>query len=168
MSAVRWEWSNRSRQPSNPFSAHHILGEPDHAAGIHEDPNAETVERGAGQVNEVPARWTLVHHAFLDTIDTSPGIRIGSGEADILAAVRKAGEAFVSDAGALIEPIGAGMAEATVNHIPAVQSSTSGQDRIPGKCVEATDGTVVIDQRKKLLSQLSLFCCQWWWWSVRS
>ena len=140
-------------------SAHHILGEPDHARGIYKDPYADTVERGAGQVNEVPACWSLVHHTFLDLIDTGPGIGIGSGEADILAAVCKAGEAFISDACALVESIGAGMAEATVDHIPAVQSRASSQGRIPGKCVEATDGTVVIDQRKKLLSQLNLFCC---------
>jgi hypothetical protein len=139
-------------------SAHHILGEPDPAPGIHKDPYADTVERGAGQVNEVPACWSLVHHTFLDALDTSPCRRIGSSKADILAAVCKAGETFISDAGTLIESIGASVAEAAVIHIPAVQSRASGKGRIPDKGVKATDCAVVIDQRKKLLSQLNLFC----------
>jgi hypothetical protein len=144
--------------PESPTSAHHILGEPDPAPGIHKDSYADTVECGAGQVNEVPACWPLVHHTFLDALDTSPCRWIRSGKGDILATVCKAGEAFISDAGALIESIGASVAEAAVVHIPAVQSRASGKGRIPDKGVKATDCAVVIDQRKKLLSQLNLFC----------
>lgn len=115
------------------------------------------MKRSAGKVNEVPACGTFVHHALLDVVDSAPGRWIGSGKANILATICKASEAFIGDAGTLVKSIGTGMTEAAVDHIPAMQTRASSKGRIPDKWIEATDCPVVIDQRKKLLSQLHFF-----------
>ena len=106
------------------------------------------MERGAGQVNIMPASWPLVHHTLLDIVNAAPGCWIGSGKTNILAAICKAGEAFVGDAGALVESVWAGMAEAAVYHVPTVEARASGKGGIPGEWVESTDCAIVIDQGK--------------------
>ena len=106
------------------------------------------MERGAGQVNIMPASWPLVHHTLLDIVNAAPGCRIRSGKTNILAAICKAGEAFIGDAGALVESVWAGMAEAAVYHVPTVEARASGKGGIPGEWVESTDCAIVIDQGK--------------------
>src|SRR5712691_7344612 len=115
----------------------------------------------------VPACWTFVHHALLHAVDTGPCRRIGACEANIFAAIGK-GEPFVGDARALVEPVGAGMAEAAVYHVPAMQARATGQGIIPDKWIESSHCPVVIDQSKKLLRQLNLFDCQWGRWAIGS
>ena len=109
----------------------------------------------------MPASWPLVHHTLLYVVDAAPGCRIGSGKTNILAAISKAGEAFIGDAGALIKSIGAGMAEAAVFHVPTVEARATGKGGIPGKWVKSTDCAIVIYQGKELLRQLDFFCRQW-------
>ena len=118
------------------------------------------MERFAGQVNKMPACWSFVHHTFLDAIHAAPGCRIRPCKANVLATIREAGKAFIGNARALVKPVGTGMAEAAVYHIPTVQARPACQGGIPGEGVESADSAVVIDQRKKLLRQLNLFCRQ--------
>ena len=138
--------------------AHHVFGEPDPASGIHHDSDAYTMQRGARQVDAVPACWRLIDHALLYAVYTGPGCWIGACQADILAAIGEARETFVGDACALIKSIGTGMAETTVNHVPAMQSCTPGKCIIPNKWIKTPNSTIMVDQRKKLLSQLYFFC----------
>src|SRR5438045_9529375 len=102
--------------------AHHVFGEPDPASGIHHDSDAYTMQRGARQVDAVPACWRLIDHALLYAVYTGPGCWIGACQADILAAIGETRETIRGDECALIKSIGTGMAEPTVNHVPAVQS----------------------------------------------
>ena len=138
--------------------AHHVFGEPDPASGIHHDSDAYTVQRGACQVNAVPACWRLIDHALLYTVYPVPRCWIGACQANALATVGKASETFISDACTLIKSIGTGMAETTVNHVPAMQSCTAGKRKIPNKWIQTPNSTIMVDQRKKLLSQLYFFC----------
>ncbi len=135
-------------------SAYHILGKPDPAIGGHVYADAEAVQGFAGQVNIVPAGWSLGHHAFLHGVDMRPG-RVGwPGQADALAAVGIAGETFVGYARALIFAVGAGMAEAAVVHVPAMQERARGQGRVPRVRVESQGCPVLVDLIKKFLRQL--------------
>ena len=106
-------------------STNHVLSEPNPAIGSNVDAYANPVEGRTGQVNAMPACWRLVDHAFLYSIDSVPRRWIGSREGDVLAAIAKARESLIGDTRALVEPIGAGMAEAAVNHIPTVQAGTA-------------------------------------------
>ena len=96
--------------------------------------------------------WRLIDHALLYAVYTGPGCWIGACQADILAAIGKARETFVGDACTLIKSIGTGMAETTVNHVPTMQACTPGKCIIPNKWIETPNGTIMVDQRKKLLS----------------
>ncbi len=145
----------------------HILGEPDPAPGIDDKTDSYTVERGAGRVDAMPTGWRLVNHALLHSIDATPWCWIRSGQANAFSAVGEACKALVSNAGALIQAIGTGMAEATVNHVPAMQAGATGQRIIPDKWVEAADGPVMIDQCKELLGQLDLFAGERWRRAIR-
>src|SRR5437763_8044392 len=115
------------------YQAHLVLCEPDPAFSIHHDSDAHTMQRGACQVDAVPACWGLIDHTLLYAVYPGPGCWIGACQADILAAIGKAREPFVGDACTLIKSIGTGMAESTVNHVPAVQSCTSGKCIVPNK-----------------------------------
>ena len=87
-------------------------------------------------------------------VDVAPG-RIGwTCQADTFPAVAQAGEALVGDALVRSTPIGAGMAEAAVRHIPAMQQRARGQGIVPGKGRQATGGALVIDQLEELLGEL--------------
>ena len=125
--------------------AYDVFGEPDPASGVDVDADANVVEGSAGQVDAVPAGGRLVDHAFLYGVDAAPGGWIGAREANTLAAVCKL-EAFVGDADALIYAIWAGMAEATMHHVPAMQASASGEGAVPNKWIEAANSTVMVDQ----------------------
>jgi hypothetical protein len=46
-------------------------------------------------------------------------------QADILSTICKACKTFIGDTHTLVQPIGAGMAEATVKHVPAMQAGTT-------------------------------------------
>jgi len=112
------------------------------------------VQRRAEQVDTVPASERLARHAFLNGVDVVPG-RIGwTCQADTFPAVAQASEAFVGDALVRRTPIGAGMAEAAVRHIPAMQQRARGQGIVPGKGRQATGGALVIDQLEELLGEL--------------
>ena len=99
---------------------YHIFGEPDRAARVDIDTDADTIQGGAEQVDTVPASQRLMSHAFLNGGHTGPGGRIWSCLADILSAVAQAGKTFIGDALVLGTPIRAGMAEAAVLHVPAM------------------------------------------------
>ena len=126
--------------------AYHLFGEPDPAIGIDIDADADTMQGGAEQVDTVPASQRLVSHAFLNGGYTSPGGWIWSCLADILSAVTQTGKAFIGDALVLRTPIRAGMAEATMLHVPAMEQCTGGQGGVPGERRQATGGTIMIDQ----------------------
>lgn len=100
--------------------AYHIFGEPDPATRIDIDADADTMQGRAEQVDTVPASQRFVSHAFLNGVQTGPGGRIRSCAADIFSAVAQAGKTFIGDALVRGTPIGAGMAEATVRHVPAM------------------------------------------------
>lgn len=135
---------------------YHILGEPDPAVGIGVNADPDTVERCAGQVDVVPAGGAFIHHAFLDGVYMCPG-RIGrTGKTDAFTTIGE-GEAFSGDAYALAYPIGAGVTEAAVEHVPAVQARASCEGVVPGERIKVAHGSVVVDQGEKLLSQLYLF-----------
>ena len=126
--------------------ANHIFGEPDRAAGIDIDADADTMQGRAEQVDTVPVFQRFVSHAFLNGIHTGPGGWIWSCLADILSAVAQTGKAFVGDALVLGTPIGAGMAEATVLHVPAMEQCAGGQCGVPGERRQTTGGTIMVDQ----------------------
>ena len=142
-------------------SADHVLSEPDPTPGIDEDADTDLVERRTGQVNAVSSRWRLVDHALLDGVNAAPGCWIRPGKADVLATIREVGEALIGNALVLRASIRAGMDEAAMDHIPAVQPCSTYQRVIPDKWVEATCSPVAIDQGKQLLGQLQLFRSQW-------
>jgi len=125
-------------------SAYDVLGEPDPAVGGDVDADAYVVEGCAGEVDAVPACWGFVDHAFLDGIDAAPRGRIGACKADAFTAVGEL-EAFVGDAGALIDAVWAGVTEAAVDHVPAMQACAGGECAIPDEGVESPDGAVMVD-----------------------
>ncbi len=137
--------------------ADHVFGEPYPTIGVNVDANTDTVQGRTEQVDAVPTIWWLVGHAFLDGVHPGPGGWIWAGLGDILAAVIQVGKTLVGDALVLRHPIGAGMAEATVIHIPAVQERARCQCTVPGERRQTTGGAVAIDQLEKLLSELLRF-----------
>src|SRR5579859_756703 len=106
--------------------AYHVLGEPEPTSRIHDKANAYTMQRGAGQVDAMPACRRLVDHALLYIIYAAPWRGIGTCQANTLAAIRKARETFVSDAHTLVKSIGAGMAKTAMDHVPAMQTRSRG------------------------------------------
>lgn len=135
-------------------STDQVFGKPDPAVGRDINADASAVKGSAGQMNAMPAIRGLVNHTLLDGIDIVPG-RIGRpGQADALATIAIACKAFVSDAGALALAIGAGMAEATVVHIPAMEACASGQRFIPGIGIQSTISPVLVYLVKEFLRQL--------------
>ena len=147
--------------------AYDVFGEPHPAVRVNVEANADAVQRRAGQVDVVPARRSLVYHAFLDSVDVVPGRRRWPGQPDALAAIRE-GETLVCDAGALIQSIGAGMAETAVVHVPAMQPRTTCQCGVPDKGVQAAHRPVVVDEVKQLLGQLYFLRRQCWRLAVGS
>lgn len=134
--------------------AHHIFGKPDRTMRIDVDSDTDSVKGCAGEVNTMPtARW-LIDHPFLHSVDTSPGRWIWPGIGDILTTVGIACEAFVRNALALVDTIGAGMTEAAVHHVPGMQTRTSSQRCVPDKGVEAACGSITIYLGKYLLREL--------------
>src|SRR5260370_40729601 len=87
-------WVMHSSKRTN-LLAYHIFGEPDRAAGIDIDADADTMQGRAEQVDTVPTSQRLLSHAFLNGGHTGPGGRIRSFLADIFPAVAEAGEAFI-------------------------------------------------------------------------
>src|SRR5260370_10403543 len=85
--------------------ANHIFGEPDRAAGIDIDADADTMQGRAEQVDTVPASQRLVSLAFLNGKHTGPGSWIWSCPPDILSAVSQTSKAFVGDALVLGAPL---------------------------------------------------------------
>ena len=138
--------------------ADHVFGEPDPASSIHHDSDAYAMQRGARQVDAVPACWRLIDHALLYAVYPAPCCWIGACQANTLTAIGKAGETFVGDACTLIKSVGTGVAETTVNHVPTMQSCTPGKCIIPNKWIQTPNSTIMVDQCKKLLSQLCFFC----------
>ena len=82
------------------------------------------MERRAEKVDTVPAVRSFVDHTFLDSRYTAPGRWIGPRLPDILATIARTGEALISDPLAGLTAIGTGMAEAAIDHIPAMQKRT--------------------------------------------
>ena len=133
---------------------HHVFGEPDVAAGVNVDADADAVQGRAEQVNAMPATQRLVRHAFLNGVDTAPGRRIRTGHPDAFSAVAPTGEAFVGDALVWRHAVGTVMAEAAVRHVPAMQQRARGQRVVPGKGGQSAGGALAINQVEKLLSEL--------------
>ncbi len=102
----------------------------------------------------MPASKRLVSHTFLHGINPAPGGRIGPCQADTFSAVAQASEAFIGNALIRRAAIRAGVAEAAVRHVPAMQKRAGGQDVVPGERGKPTGGTFVIDQLEKLLREL--------------
>ena len=135
-------------------SAYHIFTEPDPSAGIDIDADADTMQGSAEKVDTVPSSERFVSHTLLHGIDPVPGGRIWPRSADTFSTVAQAGEAFIGDALIRRAAIRAGVAEAAVRHVPAMQKRTGGQDVVPGERREPTGGTFVIDQLEELLGEL--------------
>lgn len=125
--------------------AHHVFGEPEPAVGIDVDADAHLMEGRAEQVDAVPAAERLVGHAFLNRGYTGPGCRIWPGQTDVLPAIASTSKAFVGDTLIWGTTIRAGMTEAAMGHVPAMQQGTGGQGRVPGKGGQATGGAVGVD-----------------------
>src|SRR5579884_3184839 len=120
---------------------------------------------GAGEMNAMPAGWRFVNHALLHLINVRPG-RVGRAcQTDALAAVAES-EAFVGNASTLANAIRAGVAEAAVIHIPAMQARTSRQLCIPGERIQPSRCTVLVNQIEELLGELCLFGSHCWWWAI--
>src|SRR5579885_797463 len=99
-------------------------------------------------MNVVPARRWLVRHTFLDVMHALPRRWKWPGVGDILAARVVIREAFVSDALALRDAVRAGMAEAAMEHVPAMQTRASRQRRIPGIGIKALSRAIAVDHLK--------------------
>ena len=134
--------------------AHHVFGEPDPASSIHHDSDAYTMQRGARQVDAVPACWRLIDHTLLYAVYTVPYCWIGACQANTLTAICKARETFIGDACTLIKSIGTGMAETAMDHVPGMQACTAREGSAPHKGVEAPDGAIVVNQGEEPLRQL--------------
>ena len=129
-----------------------IFGEPYPAARVYDDADADTMQRGTRQVDAMPAGRRLIPHALLYGIDTAPGVRIGTSQSNVFAAVGIARETLVRDAHTLVFAVGTGVAEAAVNHIPAMQARPARQRVVPHERIEADGGAILVDEREKLLS----------------
>ena len=64
---------------------------------------------------------------------------------DVFAAIGETCKPLVRDTGALVQPIGAGVAETAVVHIPAVPARAARQRRIPDKRIETAHGQVMVN-----------------------
>jgi hypothetical protein len=125
------------------------------------------MEGGTGQVDAMPACGRLVNHAFLYIVHAAPGCWIWSGLGNTFSTVGEACKTFVGNAGALIQPIRASVAEAAVNHVPTVQARSSSKCVIPDKWVETSYSPIMINQGEKLLGQLYLFSREGWRRTIR-
>jgi hypothetical protein len=105
--------------------ANHVLCKPDVSIGINIDADANVVQRLAKEVDAMPARRRFVDHRLLDLSGSFPGCGEGTGVANVFATIRITGKPFCGDAITLLCPIRAGMAEAAMVHIPAMQASAS-------------------------------------------
>lgn len=127
---------------------HQILGEPHPAMRINVEANSDAMQGFARQMNEMRSRRSLIHHAFLYSIDIGPG-RVGRPcQPDVFTPIGKACETLIRDTDGRVYTIWTGVAEATMKHIPAVQASAACQGRIPYKRVETTYRPVVVHQAK--------------------
>lgn len=115
------------------------------------------MQGGTEQVDTVPASQRLVSHAFLHSIDASPGSGIWPRQADILSTVAIVGKAFIGDALVWRHAVGAGVAEATVIHIPAMQQRARSQRGVPGEWRQTAGGPIIVDQLEELLRELLSF-----------
>src|SRR5260370_17504666 len=88
-------WVMHSSKRTN-LLAYHIFGEPDRAAGIDIDADADTMQGRAEQVDTVPTSQRLVSHAFLNGGHTGPGGRIPSCLAAIFSPVAQPAASFIS------------------------------------------------------------------------
>jgi hypothetical protein len=131
-----------------PRLADQVFGEPDPAIWVDVDADPGAMQGSAGQVDAVPAAGRLVNHAFLHRIDVGPGGSRWTGQPDAFAAIAIAREAFVSDAYALVKAIGAGMAEAAVMHVPAMQTRPVDQRLVPDERIEPARCPVAVHQIK--------------------
>ena len=121
------------------------------------------MECGAGEMYAMPAGWWFVNHALLHLIDMCPG-RVGRAcQTDALAAVAER-EAFVGDAGTLTNAVRAGVAEAAVIHVPAMQARASRQLCVPRERIQPSRCAVLVNQIEELLGELRFFGghCRWW------
>ena len=82
----------------------------------------------------------------MNGVDVRPEWVGWPGAANIFAAIAEASEAFVSNALILRHTVGAGMTEAAVRHVPAMQERARGQGIVPGERRQATGGTIMVDQ----------------------
>lgn len=149
------------------LSAYQILGKPDITLRIDVDADPDSMQGGTEKMNAMPAGGRLVYHTFLDIVHTVVRRWIWSGVADAFAAIAIASKALVCDALALRAPVGTGMAEATVEHIPAMQASAPGQGCVPGVWVKSSCCSITVNERKELLSELRFLGGHWRWWPVR-
>src|ERR1700726_2699412 len=101
--------------------ARHIFGEPDRAAGINRDADANLVKSRAEKMDAVPASKRLVSHTFLNGGHAAPGSRIWACLGNILSAVAHTGKTFIRNTLVRRHTIGTKMAEAAVNHVPAME-----------------------------------------------
>src|SRR5690242_20586223 len=102
--------------------AHHVLSEPHIAIRINIYPYTDSVQGFAKEMDVVPACGGFISHAFMYIVGSLDGVRERTGPANILATIAIALEAFVGYAHTLVDSIGAGMTEAAVIHVPAMQT----------------------------------------------
>src|SRR5450755_2825321 len=105
-------------------------------------------------MDAMPASWTirLIYHAFLNR--TNLGFFICQGtiapsRGNSLPTIVVVGK-FVSNThtSKSVIPIRAGMAEPTVVHIPTVQTCAIRQCSVPGKEIQTSDRSIMVDQIK--------------------
>src|SRR5712692_2508666 len=125
-----------------------ILGEPHPAMRVDVEADPDAMQCFARQMNVMPSRWSLIHHAFLYRVDIGPGGIGWSCQTNVFAAIGEACETLVSDALVLCPSIGTGVAEATMVHVPAVQARAASQRRVPDKYRESTHCPVMVHQGK--------------------
>src|SRR5712692_6875742 len=113
---------------------------------VDRDANSDAMQCFARQMNGMPSRWSLIHHAFLYCVDSGPGEIRWSCQTNVFAAIGEACETLVSDALVLCPSIGTGVAEATMVHVPAVQARAASQRRVPAKYRESTHCSVKVHQ----------------------
>ncbi len=131
--------------------ADHILCKPDVSIGINVDANSDMVQRLAEKMNAMPASRRLIDHRLLDFRGPFPGGREGTGVADVFAAICIPGKPLCCDTITLLLPIGAGMAETAMVHIPAMQACASREHSVPLKRIEAAGCSIAINPGEQLL-----------------
>ena len=131
--------------------ADHILRKPDISIWINVGANADAVQRLAEKMYAMPARRRLIDHRLLDLCCPFPGSGEGTGVADVFAAICIPGKSLCGDAITLLHPIRAGMAEAAMVHIPAMQACASRKRSVPLKRIEAAGCPIAVNLREQLL-----------------